>query len=1000
MALNKSPLTINFSKGLDLKTDPNQVVVGNFLALENSVFSKAGRLQKRNGYQMLPTVTGASFLTSYNTNLLALGPRLQVYSQDTGVWLNRGRLEPITLSTLPIVRTSSSVTACDVAVAPNKVACAVGVAGGSSYYQVVDSATGQVLVQATAISGTTAAPRVFVLGAYFIITYLVSIAGTSLYYIAVPTNAPSTPGTPTSITSTVNNLSSGYDGVVANNTLFLSWNANDGGGAIRTKTLSSDLAQSGTVIIAGKTASLMTLAADTSGSTPQIYVTYYATNNAYTTVYDAGLNVITASTHTIDTITCLNISSIATAGVVQIYFEVSNSYSYTPTPPGAAKTSYIQYVTMTRAGVVSSPATIIRSVGLASKPFVIAGTNYFLVTYGGVYQPTYFLIDAAGEIASKLAYSNGGGYQTTQVLPGVSVNVEGVAQIGYLFKSQLTAVNKNQGAATTLGVYAQLGVNLASFTFDTEPTSSEIAQSLHMTGGYVTQYDGVKPVEHGFHVWPEDILITTATGSGDLIAQQYQYCVTYEWTDGQGILHRSAPSIAMPITTTTASSTNTVKIPTLRLTSKTSANPVRIVIYRWSVAQPIFYQITSITSPIVNNPAADSVTYTDTVADSAILGNQILYTTGGVIENIAAPASTVSCLFKSRMFVVDAEDQNLMWYSKQVIETVPVEFSDLLTVYVAPTISAQGNTGPIKVLSAMDDKLIIFKKNAIYNLTGIGPDNSGSNNDFVDPTFITSTVGCDNPNSVVFMPQGLMFQSDKGIWLLARDLSTTYIGAPVEAYNDDRVVSAMNIPGTNQVRFTLDSGITLMYDYFFGQWGTFVGIPGISSALYQDLHTYLSSYGEIFQESPGSYLDGTKPVLMKFTTSWLNLAGVQGYERAYWFSLLGTYITPHKLNVYLAYDYNASPAQVTVITPDNYSVPYGGDTLYGGGSPYGGNSTVEQWRVFLQTQKCQAVQVTIEESYDSSYGVPAGAGLTMSGLNFVLGMKKGYKPFSAARSVG
>lgn len=1002
MPLNKQPLNINFSQGLDLKTDPNQVMVGKFLAFENSVFSKLGRLQKRNGFMLLPSVSGASSLTSYNNNLLALGPSLQVYSQDTATWLNRGALEPVSVDAIPAVRTSGSITACDSAVASNKVACIVGTTSSGAYYQVIDSITGQVLLQATALPATAAVPRVFILGSYFIVTYLVTIAGTSLYYVAVPTNAPSNPGTPTSLTNAVSSLAAGYDGIVANNKLYLSWDANDGGGAIRTKVLDSSLVQSGVVAIAGKTATLMTLAADISGSTPEIYVTYYATNNAYTTVYDSQLNVITADVHTITTLTCNTITSLATAGVLQLVFEAANTYSYTPSSPGAAKSDLIDGATMTRLGTVVGPTAIARSVGLASKAFWIGSVPYFLTTYGGVYQPTYFLMDLSGNIAAKLAYSNGGGYMTTQVLPSVSINSDGVAQLAYLYKSTLTAVNKNQAVApgNTPGIYAQLGVNLASFTFNVDPSSSEIANSLHLTGGYVTQYDGVKPVEHGFHLWPEDILVTTATGSGSISAQQYYYSFTYEWTDGQGILHRSAPSLPMTITTTTASSTNTIKVPTLRLTAKGTANPVRIVGYRWSVAQPVFYQFTSITSPTLNSTTADQVTFTDAAADASILGGQVLYTTGGVVENIAAPAATVSCLFKSRMWVVDAEDQNLLWYSKQVIEQTPVEFSDLFTLYVAPTISAQGNTGPIKALSTLDDKMVIFKKNAIYTLTGIGPDNSGASNDFTDPTFVTSTIGCDNPKSIVFMPQGLMFQSDKGIWLLSRDLSTTYIGAPVEAYNGDTVVSAVNIPGTNQVRFTLDSGVTLMYDYFVGQWGTFTGIPGVSSTLYGGLHTFLNATGQVYQEAEGSYLDGSRPVLMKFTTSWLNLAGLQGYERAYFFTLLGTYITPHKLNLSIAYDYNAAPTQVTTITPDNYSVPYGGDTLYGGGSPYGGENDVEQWRVFLQTQKCQALQVSMQESYDPSYGVPAGAGFTMSGLNFVVGLKKGYKTYRASKSVG
>jgi hypothetical protein len=297
----------------------------------------------------------------------------------------------------------------------------------------------------------------------------------------------------------------------------------------------------------------------------------------------------------------------------------------------------------------------------------------------------------------------------------------------------------------------------------------------------------------------------------------------------------------------------------------------------------------------------------------------------------------------------------------------------------------------------MDDKLIIFKKDAIYYLTGNGPDNTGANSDFTTPVYISSVVGCSNRSSIVLTPNGLMFQSDKGIWLLGRDLSTNYVGAPVEAFNQYSVQSAINVPATNQVRFTLSNGVTLMWDYYYGQWGTFVGIPGVSSTIYQGLHTFLNSLGQIYQENPGSYVDGTTPVLMSFSTAWIQLMGLQGYQRAYFMYLIGQYQSPHKLNLGFSYDYDPAIIQNTIISPQNYSPVYGADSPFGNGSPFGGPSQVEQWKVFLNQQRCQSVQLTLSELYDPSFGVSAGAGLTLSGLNFVVGVKKGNVPLPFAQ---
>jgi hypothetical protein len=602
---------------------------------------------------------------------------------------------------------------------------------------------------------------------------------------------------------------------------------------------------------------------------------------------------------------------------------------------------------------------------------------------------------------AKLAYSNGGGYLPTG-LPSATL-YDGAFIVGYLIKDLIRAANKAQGAATA-GVYSQNGINIAKLKVDDAVLyTAEIGSDLLITGGFTWSYDGFEPVEQGFHVWPDSIELTASNGAGALTPQQYYYKVTYEWTDNQGNIFRSAPSVPVGVNLAGPNDTVTVHIPTLRLTAKTTSS-VNIVVYRWSAAQQTYYQVTSISSPTLNNTAVDSINFVDLLPDSSIIGNSILYTEGGIAENIGAPAFDAVSLFKSRLFGILSENPNTLWYSKQVIQGTPVDMSDLFTIYVAPTIGAQGSTGYVKAMSALDDKLVLFKRNAIYYVTGDGPNDTGNDvsGAFSEPIFVTATVGCENQNSIVFMPQGLMFQSSKGIWLLDRTLNTTYIGADVEdATTGSLVVSASNIPNSNEVRFTMDSGVTLVYNYYFGQWSTFTNIPAIDSTIYDNLLTFINDRGEVYQESPGLYLDGSRPVLMRFTTGWLNLGGLQGFERAYEFYLLGTYISPHKLVLSIAYDYNSSPTQSTIITPDNYAGFYGDAALYGSNSPYGGQSQLEQWRVFLKQQKCQAFQITLQEQFDPSINtMPAGEGLSLSGINLTVGVKDSKPRLRASRQVG
>jgi len=510
----------------------------------------------------------------------------------------------------------------------------------------------------------------------------------------------------------------------------------------------------------------------------------------------------------------------------------------------------------------------------------------------------------------------------------------------------------------------------------------------------------------------------TATGAGvaltiaGAVAEDvYYYQFVYQWSDAQGNVIQSAPSVPVTIDTTgTATAVVTIKVPALTITYKID-NPVKIVGYRWSDSQQSYYQFTTVALPFLNDPSQQTITLVDASSDATIAGNNLIYTTGGVLENTGAPATTALTLFDDRVWLIDAEDENLLWYSKKLVNGVPVEMSDLLTYFVAPTVGGQGSTGGNKCLAAMDDKLIIFKENAIYYVNGTGPDNTGANSQYSQPVFVTGSVGCSNQKSITMIPSGLIFRSDKGFWLLGRDLSTRYIGADVDDYNEFTVTSATNVPETNQVRFSLSDGTMLMYDYFVEQWGILEGASSVSSTIYQELHTLINQYGQVLRETPLRYLDYTTPTLLSLKTGWINLAGLQGYQRAYFFYLLGQYLTPHKLLVSVAYDYNPSPEQSSLITPTNYSPPYGGPTPnpgtgldsadpYGQESLYGGETNVEQWRIFLKKQRCQSIQITIQEVYDPSFGVSAGAGLTLSGINLVWGYKKSFRPISSAHSIG
>lgn len=1020
MILQKQNIHINFAQGVDKKTDPKQVPIGKFSALDNINFQVGGLLEKRNGFANLPNLlTEAVYLTTFNGDLTAIGTLpsatgtyLQALSTSYQQFVNRGFIQPIGLSVLSLIKNNLNQIQVDTAVSSSGLVCTVyselNNTTVSYKYAVADSVTGQNVISPTLLPNaatTYGTPRVFNLGNYFVIVYTVEIISTyHLEYIAISTSSLNITS-PVSISTYTPATTVAFDGAIYDDTLYLAWNG-AGGVGIEMTYMTHNLALSGiTNPDAAHSATMMSVTADSINGV--IWVSYYnsGTSAGYTLAVSPILAPILAPTQIITASTVLNITSSAQSGLLSVFYEVANNYSYDSSIP----THFISTRTVTQAGVVGSLSTLIRSVGLASKSFIINGVIYLLTTYQSPYQNTYFLINAAANIISILAYENGGGYLTLG-LPEVTVTGN-IAQVGYLYKDLIQAVNTNTNVpagSQVDGIYSQTGINLATFNFSPSVISAEIGTNLNITGGITWAYDGYSAVEQGFFLYPDSVEVSGSGTSGSMSPQEYFYQVTYEWSDNQGNAFRSAPSIPVSVTLTSDTSV-LINFPTLRLTYKT-ANPVKIVIYRWSQAQQVYYQVTSIIAPILNNTTIDSISYTDTSSDATILGNNLLYTNGGVLEDIGPPSFSSVFLFDDRLWGITSEDPNLLWYSKQVIEATSVEFSDLLTMYIAPNLGAQGPSGNLLCGFPMDDKCILFKMASISYFNGTGPDITGANNQYSPPFIITTTLGCSNQHSIVFMPKGLMFefQSNSGnqIWLLARDLSTMYIGADVESYTlNATVLSSLNIPGTNQVRYTMSTGIVLMYDYYYNKWGTFSGIPALSSTLYQGLHTFINSNSQVYQESPGTYLDGSNPVLMSFTTGWINIAGIQGYLRAYWFFLLGQYLSPHKLMMTIAYDYNPAPAQGTLISPTNFAPNYGGpqsdgqQTVYGTGT-YGGPGGIENWRIFLDRHRCTAFQITLQEIYDPSFGFPPGAGLTLSGLNLVYAIKKGWRTISAANSAG
>jgi len=484
------------------------------------------------------------------------------------------------------------------------------------------------------------------------------------------------------------------------------------------------------------------------------------------------------------------------------------------------------------------------------------------------------------------------------------------------------------------------------------------------------------------------------------VTQSYSYVWVYERIDAQGQLEQSSPSSPTQVQLPAFSG---VYVPPnieitgtmLRLTQKQG---VDLALYRTIQNGDIYYRDSSVTDLIQNNPAQDYVTTTDQVLDSFLQDNATLYTTGGVVSNDGPPAFTQVIVNNNRLWGLTAEDPQLAWYSLEFQTDEAVSWSNAQTMRFQPT------GGPLVSLASMDSTLVAFEQRQIWTVSGDGPDPTG-NGGFSGPTLESTATGCRDYASVALTPNGLFFKSLKGFWILDRSFQATQIGLDVYQYNADVVSSAQSIVNSTQIRFLSAAGTPLMFDYQYGQWGTFTNHQGVSSVTFNDVYYYLQASGAIYQEAPGTYQDGTTGFPMLIQTAWLKLDQVQGYGRIWKVFFKGYFPDTNPIQVQTAYNYVNTIIDTEIWNPNaGAGAPvWGGDPTWGFSTPWGGVDSagvvypdVLQIRYDPNKQLCEAIQFTIQDL--TPY--PATETWSLDAIDMEVGVRKGGFKIGTQQRIG
>lgn len=984
MALAKQNIPVSLSQGINTKIDDKQAVAGTLTVLENMVFTTINMLRKRYGYNSLSSleingsaITNTKSITSFKNELnLYSDQRFYTHSDAIDRWVDKGRVFNIIPSSTPILRNSYEQTGLAINCLTDVNVYAWEDSRGGIRISVVDNENNSSFLSDTEISASGSNPKIAKITSQgkFFIFYTV---GTTLRYKTIQTYDPTNVSTESTMFSNIDSSNPAYDVIELQESLVIAYNSS---AANKLQIFTKN--EFGTTIA---TTSIAETASEsirlTSDSTDSIVVAYANTTDVKVTAYNLPLSIVKLSPTTIETISNVVHVSIHnhSSDIFDVIYEISATSS---------TDHYIKKNTVDLSAVIDTPVTLLKSVGLSSHIYQYNSINYFNIVHDSELQDTYFVSDIEGNLVAKISSGLGGGIITRNKLNAVCEPGDSK----FIFTSQI----KGRVISQDNTLYSLLGVNstIIDFDPDTQYQDEVLGDNLHIAGGIIQTYDGNVVVEHGFHLFPEGLTAGTNSASGGYMSNgTYQYKAVYAWTDNKGQIHRSPTSLAFDVVTTAGGTTQTqdIDVPTLRLTKKEN---VIIELYRTEDLGTIFYKVTTVATPEFNNKTVDSITITDSISDADLIDNELLYDTGGILQNDAPPSATFIKTYGDRIILSGLESPNVIAYSKIREEGSPVAFNNNLTMRLDP------DGGPIRALGIMDEKLIIFKESRIYFFAGEGPTNAGTLDNFTEPQQVASDVGCIRANSVVLTPQGLMFKSSKGIYLLDRSLQAIYIGAAVEEYNDLIITSAILTGETNQVRFTTRTGVCLVYDYLMNQWSTFTNYSARDALVLNNDYYFLKTDGKVKKEDTSIYTDEGSPIEVTFETSWLTFAGLQGFQRVYKMLALGEIHSRHKMRIRVAYDYANSYLQEVTIDSSDFTdfTPYGGDSPYGlpTTKPYGGVANRYQFEVKFKKQKCEAIRLRFEEIQD----IEIGEGLSLSGITFYAGGKQGIFQVSRNRKYG
>lgn len=454
---------------------------------------------------------------------------------------------------------------------------------------------------------------------------------------------------------------------------------------------------------------------------------------------------------------------------------------------------------------------------------------------------------------------------------------------------------------------------------------ARLGGNLYFAGGLVTLFDGARYYEQDWCTTPTFDEMTEQTGAGTLISESiYTYARVLEWTDARGQRLFSAPST--PVQAALTAGQNTVRFEvsppfTRKLDAAMGGASINDIVYRSKTDGTVLRELTRFKW---SRGQTTPQSFTDATDDCGCDGKPIIYTQGsrgavsGPLQNDAVNACDY--IWAGRDRIIIGRRDGVQW-SLRLNETDAVGFTNNSSFFKP----IAGVTG----VASLDERWIVFTRDAIWEIAGEGPDDDGLQGEFSAPRRLPSEGGCIDSRCLVEVSSGLIYQQHPDrLYLLPRGG-----GAPVWFSQPVRatlaafpvITSGVYCRRDNTVAFTCNNlagsaGKLVIHDMRTGDWyvDELTGAPAVLGAeSFSGAHAICGSSFVWVQTE--AFADAGASIGMRVRTGAIRPFGVNAWGKVHTVTLLGEFLGDCTVACRFSFDDGASFTPLTaqtLATPD------------------------------------------------------------------------------------